>query len=349
MTEARRPWFPDFCRLPRIAAVLAIAELVVLIVALAPSASGHWHANEFGAASAFALWLGLTIAVVYCKAGPAIDRLPRSFALAAALGLPLLIGMLGAFAIQQIDLGLALGLTLPVTERWRFMLGVGALATLISGLSLRYFYVSEQWRARLQAQAKAEVDALQARIRPHFLFNSMNTIASLVRTDPRTAERAVEDLSELFRAALGAQGESTLAEEIHLAHRYLAIETLRLGERLQVEWDVAPDAPMDLRLPRLVLQPLLENAVVHGIAQLAAGGRIGIAIWRMAPRRLCIEIANPAPPVGSHAAAVAGGAGNRHAQESIAQRLAYHFGAGVQLSRAFDHGEYRCRIELPLP
>ena len=136
---ARRPWFPDFCRLPRIAAVLAIAELVVLIIALAPSRAGHWNANEFGAASAFALWLGLTIAIAYCKARPVIDRLPHAVALSAALLLPLVVGMLGAFAIQQIDLGLGMALTLPVSERWRFMLGVGGLATLISGLSLRYF------------------------------------------------------------------------------------------------------------------------------------------------------------------------------------------------------------------
>jgi two-component system sensor histidine kinase AlgZ len=346
---ARRRWFPDFCRLPRIAAVLAIAELVVVVVALAPTRAKHWNANEFGAASAFALWLGLTIAILYCKLGPAIERLPRTPGFVAALALPLVVGALGAFAIQQIDLGLGLHLTLPEAERGRFMLGIGALATLISGLSLRYFYVAEQWRARLQAQAKAEVDALQARIRPHFLFNSMNTIASLVRSDPPTAERAVEDLSELFRAALGAQGESTLAEEIHLAQRYLAIESLRLGERLQVRWDVAAEAPMSLRLPRLVLQPLLENAVVHGIALLPRGGCIGIAIAPVDGRRLRIEIANPAPPVGSHAATVAGQGGNRHAQESIEQRLAYHFGTGVVLERTLSDGEYRCRIELPLP
>jgi two-component system sensor histidine kinase AlgZ len=210
-------------------------------------------------------------------------------------------------------------------------------------LSLRYFYVSEQWRSRLNAQAKAEVDALQARIRPHFLFNSMNTIASLVRSDPATAERAVEDLSELFRAALGAgHGESTLSEEIHLAERYLAIEALRLGPRLRVDWQVAADAPGELRMPRLVLQPLIENAVLHGIAPLAQGGEIAI---RIAPegKRLHLQVSNPAlsPRPGQ--------AGNQHAQDSIAQRLAYHFGAGVRMDRRHQDGIYVCDIELPLP
>jgi two-component system sensor histidine kinase AlgZ len=347
--SATAPWLPDLCRLPRIAACLGVAELVVVVIALAPRESGQWSFAEFVAASLFALWIALVVSVALCKARPWIDKLPRWIGIAAALSLPMAAAGLGALCVHQIDVGLQTHLSVPSDEAARFVSSASLLTGLITAIALRYFYMREQWQAQLQAQAKAQVDALQARIRPHFLFNSMNTIASLVRTDPRTAERAVEDLSELFRAALGAQGESTLAEEIHLAHRYLAIETLRLGDRLQVEWDVAPDAPMDLRLPRLVLQPLLENAVVHGIAQLAAGGRIRIAIARVAPRRLCIEIANPAPPVGSHAAAVAGGGGNRHAQESIAQRLAYHFGTGVQLSRSVADGEYRCRIELPLP
>ena len=345
MAEAeRRPWFPDFCRLPRIAAVLGIAELLVLIIALAPSHAPGWSAQEFAAASSFALWLGLTIAIAYCKAGPLIERLPRTLAFAGALLLPLLIAAFGAWAVQQIDLGLGTDYTLPVSHRLQFIGSISALAMLISALTLRYFYVSEQWTARLHAQAKAEVDALQARIRPHFLFNSMNTIASLVRSDPVTAERVVEDLSELFRAALGAgHGESTLAEEIHLAERYLAIESLRLGPRLRLRWDVAEDVPMDLRLPRLVLQPLVENAVLHGIARLAEGGEIAIAIHREG-KCLRLVVANPAP-----SARAGREPGNRHAQDSIAQRLAYHFGTEVRMQAHQHDGEYRCEIDLPLP
>ena len=340
--DARRPWFPDFCRLPRIAAVLAISELVVLIIGLAPTEHQRWNAQEFVAASAFALWLGLTVAIVYCKSRPLIDPLPQGLGLAAALLLPLVIAGFGAWSVQQIDIGLGSHYTLPENQRWRFIGNIAALTMLISALSLRYFYVSEQWISRVNAHAKAEVDALQARIRPHFLFNSMNTIASLVRSDPATAERAVEDLSELFRAALGAgHGESTLAEEIHLGERYLAIEALRLGERLRVDWQVA-DAPATLRMPRLVLQPLIENAVVHGIAPLADGGEISIFIRRYGGR-LQLRVSNPAPPPRPSES------GNRHAQDSIAQRLAYHFGAGVRLSRGYHDGFYHCEIELPLP
>jgi two-component system sensor histidine kinase AlgZ len=342
MADARVPWLPDFCRLPRIAAVLAIAELVVVVAWLSPHHGEAWDPGEFFAASCFALWLGLVVAVVYCTSRGWLGRLPPSLGVPLALLMPLAIGALGAMAVQTVDLGLGTRYTLPLAGRGQFAGSVAALTTLISALALRYFYVSEQWRARVKAASKAEVDALQARIRPHFLFNSMNTIASLVRSDPVTAERAVEDLSELFRAALGAgEGESTLAEEITLAERYLAIEALRLGPRLQVSWQVDPQAPRELRMPRLVLQPLLENAVLHGIAPLPAGGRIDIEVARE-PGRLRIEVRNPCLPARER------DAGNHHAQDSIAQRLAYHFGSQARLSRGFEDGTYRCQLLLPL-
>jgi two-component system sensor histidine kinase AlgZ len=343
MSVARVPWLPDFCRLPRIAAVLAIAELVVVVVRLSPNSGPPWTTGEFLAASIFALWLGLVIAVVYCTSRRWLGQLPIVPGVVLALLLPLAIGALGAHVVQIVDLGLGTRYTLPLPSRWQFVGSVAALCTLISALALRYFYVSEQWRARVKAASKAEVDALQARIRPHFLFNSMNTIASLVRSDPATAERAVEDLSELFRAALGAgQGDSTLAEEINLAERYLAIEGLRLGPRLQVAWQVDPAAPRGLRLPRLVLQPLLENAVLHGIAALPEGGRIDIEV-AVEGRRLRIEVRNPSLPPRER------DAGNHHAQDSIAQRLAYHFGDQARLSRGYENGSYRCQLSLPLP
>jgi two-component system sensor histidine kinase AlgZ len=348
MSDVRTPWLPDFCRLPRIAAVLAIAELVVAVVWLAPTEGGVWSLAEFVAASAFALWLGLLIAVVYCKLRTPLERLPPRLGIAVALAIPLLAGGVGAWIVQTIDFGLGTRFTLPPAQRWQFVASIAALSMLISALALRYFYVSEQWRARLKAASKAEVDALQARIRPHFLFNSMNTIASLVRSDPATAERVVEDLSELFRAALGAgdmessRGESSLGEEITLAERYLAIEQLRLGERLRVRWQVAADAPRELRMPRLVLQPLLENAVLHGIARLPAGGEILVEV-RRGRDRLEIEVSNP-----SLAPRELDG-GNHHAQDSIAQRLAYHFGTGARLSRDYQDGTYRCQLSLPLP
>jgi two-component system sensor histidine kinase AlgZ len=343
MAIDRRSWLPDFCRLPRIAALLAIAELVVIIIAVAPTEVPRWNPAQFAIASVFALWLALIQAVIYCKCRGLIGALPRPLGIAVALLLPLAISVLAAWVVQRLDVGLQTGFTLPQHLRWHFVGGIAALSVLISGLSLRYFYVLDQWRAQVNAQAKAEVDALQARIRPHFLFNSMNTIASLVRRDPLTAERALEDLSDLFRAALGVgQGESTLAEEIYLAERYLAIEALRLGDRLRVDWRVAEDVPKQLRLPRLVLQPLVENAVLHGVSRLAGGGTIMIVIARDA-RQLLIRIGNPSLAPGQEREV-----GHGHAQESIGQRLAYQFGPQARMTGHFGGGYYECVITLPL-
>ena len=341
-SSAPAPWLPDLCRLPRIAAGLGIAQVVVLVTALAPRDGRAWSLAAFAAASVFALWIALLVTVALCKARTAIDRLPRPLGLAAALALPMAVAALGALLVHQIDLGFATMLSLPAAEGPRFVSSIALLTGLITALALRYFYMREQWQAQLQAQAKAQVDALQARIKPHFLFNSMNTIAALVRSDPVTAERAVEDLADLFRAALGAgEGDATLAEEIELCERFLSIESLRLGPRLRVRWELDEPLPRALKLPRLMLQPLVENAVVHGVARLPEGGEVHIHI-REQDGRLRIRIANPALPPRER------DAGNRHAQASIAHRLAYHFGAGATLTRGYADGYYAAELSLPL-
>jgi two-component system LytT family sensor kinase len=151
------------------------------------------------------------------------------------------------------------------------------IAALLGAAMLRYFYVLAQWQARLAAVTRAEVEALQARIRPHFLFNSMNTVAALIRVDPAAAERTVEDLCELFRAALGQHDtdNGTLGEELALIERYLLLEQARFGERLTVTLKIAPEV-LGVRIPFLCLQPLVENAVRHGLEKHESGGTISI-------------------------------------------------------------------------
>jgi two-component system sensor histidine kinase AlgZ len=341
-SAAPADWLPDLCRLPALFAVMVVAEMVVAVLALAPLAAEAWELKRFAAASLFSQWLALTSAVVLCTGRSALMRLGRVGGALLAWAVPVVVAALGAVLVHEIDVGLGYGLTVPASQRTAFVAGCAAVAALIGGAALRYFYVQQQWRQQVQAQARAEVQALQARIRPHFLFNSMNSIAGLVRRDPATAERAIEDLSDLFRAALGAgQGESTLEEELTLCRRYLAIEALRLGERLAVDWELDPALPGALPLPRLILQPLVENAVVHGIARLADGGTIRIAVVRQ-PRTLELTIDNPAPPPRSASA------GNAHAQASIAQRLAYHFGPAARMTTRHADGYYRCQLSLPL-
>jgi two-component system sensor histidine kinase AlgZ len=272
----------------------------------------------------------------------------------AAVLIAALIAATGAALVHAVDRGLALGLVPGTVHIHRFIGGSAAIATLIVSVVLRYLYAVDGWQKQVRASARAEADALQARIKPHFLFNSMNTIAGLVRRDPDVAERAVLDLSDLFRAALGAgEGDSSLAEEIELAERYLSIEQLRLGERLQVRWRGREAAlPWQLRLPRLVLQPLVENAVLHGISRLPAGGTIDIELAQR-PDGLHISVHNPAPPPRERDMTpddlpAPGRGGSGHAQRSIAHRLAYAFGSKARVTGHWHEGYYLAELRVPL-
>jgi two-component system sensor histidine kinase AlgZ len=342
-----QPWVPDFCRLPTLFAVIVGAELVVAVLALAPLGHEHWRPLEFGTASLFAQWTALFSAMLLCKLRVALSRLRPVTGAMLAWSLPVCVAALGASLLFQVGRGLGVMPGLASVDPARFVLSCSALTGLIGAVALRYAYVQEQWRQQVSAQAKAEVDALQARIRPHFLFNSMNTIASLVRSDPAKAERAVEDLSDLFRAALGAgEGESTLTEEVELVERFLAIEELRLGNRLQVHWRREEPLPWDLKMPRLVLQPLAENAIIHGIAQLADGGTIDIGL-RVEGKTLHVTIGNPCPSPDATPSAVRGN-GNGHAQRSIEHRLRYRFGSVASMVTRRDAGYYACELKLPI-
>ncbi len=341
------PWLPDLCRLPRLAAMLGMAELVVVVIAVAPGAERGWRAIDFVLASGFALWLALVVSVLLCVSRSRLSRGPAMIGAFGALLLAAVVAWLGsALAFVLYDSLVAVAAEGRVGF-WRFSLGSAAILTLIAGVALRYFHVSDRWQAQLQANARAQADALQARIRPHFLFNSMNLIASLLRRDPRVAEQAVLDLSDLFRAALVAgESPSTLGAEVELAERYLAIESLRLGERLRVDWGKQEPLPWELPMPRLVLQPLVENAVLHGVSRLPQGGTVEIDL-QVRERRLHLRIRNPAPSPEAAAAPVNPGTG--HAQRSILHRLGYAFGPSARMTSAWREGYYVCEIDLPLP
>ncbi len=233
----QQSWLPELCRLPRLAAMLGLAELVVVVVALAPDGSRHWTLPDFLSASGFALWLALAVTVSLCSVRAMLSRLPEVPGMVLVVMMTGLIAGACAAIVHALYGVIGGGSFAQTVGFWRFTLGSAAMTALISALALRYFYVSDRGSAQMLANARAQADALQARIRPHFLFNSMNLIASLLRRDPDVAERAVLDLSDLFRAALGAgDGDSTLQAECELAEQYLSIESLRLGERLKLIW-----------------------------------------------------------------------------------------------------------------
>lgn len=334
-------WLPDLCRLPRLLTMLGLAQLTVVLVMLVPMATPPWDGAQFVSASGYALWLALSVSVLLCAGRKRLSRLPMRVGATAALGLALTVAVIASAVVHGLFASIAEDPALPGFGR--FVGGSAAAVVLLTAIALRYFYVIDRWQAQVGAQARAEADALQARIRPHFLFNSMNMIATLLRRDPDVAERAVLDLSDLFRAALGAGGgTSTLADEVSLAEQYLSIEQLRLGDRLQVLWNKGDDLPWSMPMPRLVLQPLLENAVLHGISRLPEGGTIDVVL-EAHEGVLAIAVSNPSLPPSD---APAQGAG--HAQASIAHRLGYAFGPRASMRYGWNAGRYACTIRVPV-
>ncbi len=212
------------------------------------------------------------------------------------------------------------------------------LAASASALLLGYFDLRS--RAFFPAQTEARLAALNARIRPHFLFNSLNAVLSLIRARPQEAEAALEALSDLFRAAMRDPGELvSLADEIALGRQYLELETLRLGERLAVNWKIGTIS-MDLPIPPLMLQPLLENAVYHGIEPSQEGGLVTIEIEQKG-EELRIAIANPTVGLAQHAV------GNQIAVANIRERLALYYDLEARLETEVGDNRYEVRIILP--
>ena len=339
-------WLPDFCRLPTLFTSLAATQIAVFVIWLAPAELPPWSGWRLLATSTFAQWLALCSVVAVCRVRRPLSHVPRHLGALLAWCIPVSVAWVGSLMAHELDASLGSGLALPLSLRWRFAGNNALIAGLLAAALMRYFYVQEQWAAQERAQIRAQVDALQARIRPHFLFNSMNIIASLVRRDPATAERVVENLSDLFRAALGGgQPMQPLAAELELCQQYLDIEKLRFAERLDAHTEIAADVPLDLPLPRLLLQPLVENAIHHGIARMPQGGRVSIRVW-MQGGMLHFEVTNPFPVEAFPPQPELHG--NQHAQDSIDKRLAYHFGARARMVRTREDGYYVCRLSLPI-
>ena len=321
-------FLPSFCDIRLVFGVVVIAELLAFVLVLANSHNDPW--SELGLVSLFLQWIALCSAAILCMTRPMLARVSNT---AAAL-ISYLLLLLTTAVISE--LAFRIGAPLGGNDHAGFLFRNLGISAILSALVLRYLYVQHQWRQQIQAEAQARVQALQARIRPHFLFNSMNSIAALTRSDPVRAELAVQDLSDLFRISLHEASERvTLEQELDVAQRYLRLEALRLGERLQVEWDIER-LPRKRLVPSLILQPLLENAVYHGVEPLPEGGVITIS-GVAEGRRIVITIRNPRVPDS------AGGRsqGNRIALENIRLRLQLAFGtqAGVALHEVGDEFE----------
>jgi two-component system sensor histidine kinase AlgZ len=318
---------PDWRNFGVMLRILLGANLLALAAALlqAPGLAG-WMARYVELAALVEPLLLLSLGLL-----AALRDLLRKLPLRA--GQACVILLVAGLAVAQQQFWQSLGLAEPGSATRAALLAAGAAALLLGYFELRAGAFSP-------AQTEARLAALNARIRPHFLFNSLNAVLSLIRARPQQAETALEALSDLFRAAMRDPGELvSLADEIALGEQYLELEKLRLGERLAVDWQIGA-VSMDLPIPPLMLQPLLENAVYHGIEPAPAGGVVGIAITQRGDE-LCISIANPADSRPHHAA------GNHMAVANIRERLALYYDLEARLEIEVDDHRYEVRIILP--
>jgi two-component system sensor histidine kinase AlgZ len=218
-----------------------------------------------------------------------------------------------------------------------------SISAIVWALALRYFYVQHQWRLRTLSESEARFQALQSRIKPHFLFNYMNTIASLIRHNPSLAEESIEDLADLFRASLqDTQKICTLGDEIALRKRYLRIEQHRLGDRLKSDWKLNGISE-DIPLPVLSLQPLLENAIYHGIEPNPDGGTITIS-GEITKDAIVITILNPLTTQNCQQQKRSG---NQLAQDNVRLRLSSYFNQENLLHIEQHANEYKVTIIIP--
>ena len=343
--DQRSLYLPDFCTSRTTLAIVLIVELTAIVLTLARQSIVVDFWTDLVRTSLFLLWIGLAGAGLLCVLRRALSGMSVAASSAAVLALiAALVALIStcAWLIGRTHLVVDTGGTaLFPREPVSFALGNVWISLVVTGLALRYFYVAHEWRHSVELRAAARVHALQARIRPHFLFNSMNTIAALTRSDPPRAESAVQDLADLFRATLSDKHNTiTLAEELEVARTYQRMEQLRLGKRLEVEWKT-DSLPGKALVPGLMIQPLLENAIYHGIEPRPDGGRVTIT-GEMSGGLITIVVRNPlgAGPQQRD--------GNRLALANIRERLELMYGERALMKSGVFDGEYIVTLRFPL-
>lgn len=319
---------PNFCHLGVNLRIALTVEAALVAGAVARASNAADFQADFIALSALAQPALLLSLLALCGAGRWVRRLPYRWGAGAALAIGAIVPVLVSLWFSPLLTG-ASDFSPAGVALFSLAVGAGLLA-----------YFNLRARALSPAITEARLQALQARIRPHFLFNSLNAVLSLVRSDPRRAEHALENMADLFRALMNdARQLAPLEDEVALTRAYLELEQLRLGDRLQVVWHIGK-MPGEALIPPLVIQPLVENAVYHGIEPLPAGGEISLNIYRSSDK-VHIVVRNPIAAEASHHK------GNRIALENIRERLLLHFDLDAQLKLEPLGAVYQVSIVIP--
>ncbi|MCH2158286.1 MAG: histidine kinase [Oleiphilaceae bacterium] len=327
-------FIPNLCHAQSIAIVILCTQVLAFIIALIQTTHGLLDWQTLGFTSLILHAIGLSSCVLLCAARPINAR----FSIIAQAFLALLIVILVTALISYASIRFV---ETHIVDNANFIIQNTIVAGLISGLALRYFYLGYLAKQQQKAELQARIEALQSRIRPHFLFNSMNSIASLIATKPELAEDAVLDLSELFRSTLNTQRRYVaLQEEISLCKKYLNIEGLRLGDRLRVSWKIA-DNTLQVMIPPLTLQPIVENAIYHGIQPLADGGTIDFEAY-IKNEHVYLLVSNPVGESEKNTH------GNHIALSNIADRLSAMYKKTAVLKTSQHNNIFTTTLRLPI-
>lgn len=340
--QDKTSFLPNFCSVDVLFVVVLSAELLAIVLSLALPLYNSDMLFDLAMNSLFIQWIALSCVGLLCVLRRYIATLSEQRAAAISYLLILIVSLIITELAWWSLYVYPNKINADQNLHGLFQLRSMGISAIVGAIVLRYLYVQHQWRKNIEAASMSRYQALQSRIRPHFLFNCMNTIASLTRKAPALAEQSVEDLADLFRASLLEPTELyKISDEWKLCRHYLRIEGHRLGGRLRVEWhiDALPD---DALLPPLSLQPLLENTIYHGIERLPEGGTISIN-GELSDNMLRISFTNPIPTVDiedTHQ-------GNKHAQENIRQRLNTVFGKDGDLAIEITNNQYSVKLTLP--
>lgn len=330
------PFLPDFCSIRVTFAIVMAAELLAVVLSIVDYAGLDNFWSRLSMFSLYIQWIALGSSAILCLLKPVLKNMAASMSGFIAL--------LVLLAVTWLIAHLSIEFVLEGTASYQvFVVQSLSISFIIGVLSLHYFYMQFRLGRQKEAESEARFQALQARIRPHFLFNSMNTIAHLTRANPEKAEAVVENLADLFRATMVEPGRvSTIAQEIELARGYLDIESIRLGERLRIDWQI-DDAAMSVPIPSMMLQPLLENAVYHGVETAADGGEIFIKVKRQ-DNNVELKIANSL----RQTQATSNRPGNQMAQENTRQRLMAFFGSKASFDIEEKQNQYLITMNFPV-
>ena len=338
-------YLPNLCVPQALLRTVLAAEFLAIILALTVASDLSDFFVKLGLHSLFVQWVALASTFTLCLIGRVIVN-PE-----IARATSIVLGVVALFTLLASVLGLVLAggqgdLLDKLAASGLFIIKNLVIALVITLVLLRYFYIHNQWEATVESDSAAKYDALQARMRPHFLFNSLNTIAHLVYKEPKRAEDALLDLADIMRLTLDKRSRISLREELELTLAYLRMEGLRLGERrLHVKLDMDRNSlPMDMDIPPFLLQPLVENAVYHGIQPRQDGGLLTVSLYD-AGGRLDVAVTNPLPPAGvsTHSK------GNHIAQENLVNRLRLAYGdrANLKIQKNANTQQYRVSFSIP--